>query len=318
MNESRTSRVDWLLFVLLGFLWGSSYLFIKIGVEAGLQPFTLVALRLLIGFALLAVVVGIARERLPRSAATYGHLLVMGILSVALPFSLITWAEQSVESTLAAILNASVPLFVILIAAVLLADEHITVNRLVGLAVGFTGVAILVGFDPGVLAGTDVAAALALIGSSVSYAAGAVYARRFVHGLRPMIPAFFQVGFALLISAGLALVFERPIDVPARADAILAVVWLGLLGSGAAYLVFFRLLGRWGATRTSLVAYLLPVFGIVLGAAVLSEPVDARLLIGTALVIGGIALVNARYGSRPLFRRREAATESQDAPIRTA
>jgi drug/metabolite transporter (DMT)-like permease len=319
MNETRGSRIDWLLFVVLGFLWGSSYLFIKIGVEAGLQPFTLVALRLLIGFGLLAVVLAIAREQLPRSAATYGHLLVMGILSVALPFYLITWAEQSVDSTLAAILNASVPLFVILIAAVMLADERITLNRVVGLAIGFAGVAILVGFDPGVLAGTDVGAALALIGSSVSYAAGAVYARRFVHGLRPMIPAFFQVGFALLISAGLALVFEWPIEIPARFDAILAVVWLGLLGSGAAYLVFFRLLGRWGATRTSLVAYLLPVFGIVLGAAVLSEPVDARLLIGTALVIGGIALVNARFGSKPLFRRCDANTsESPDAPIRTA
>jgi drug/metabolite transporter (DMT)-like permease len=318
-GESRTSRIDWLLFVLLGFLWGSSYLFIKIGVDAGLQPFTLVALRLLIGFVLLAVVVGIAREQVPRNVATYGHLLVMGILSVALPFYLITWAEQSVDSTLASIINASVPLFVILIAAALLADEHITANRLVGLAIGFAGVAILVGFDPGVLAGTDVGAAIALIGSSVSYAAGAVYARRFVHGLRPMIPAFFQVGFALLISAGLALAFERPIDVPARPDAILAVVWLGLLGSGAAYLVFFRLLGRWGATRTSLVAYLLPVFGIALGAAVLSEPVDARLLIGTALVIGGIALVNARYGSRPLFRRGGATqSESQDVPARTA
>jgi drug/metabolite transporter (DMT)-like permease len=134
-----------------------------------------------------------------------------------------------------------------------------------------------------------------------------------------MIPALMQVVFALLITTVLALAFESPILIPGRFDAILAVVWLGLLGSGAAYLVFFRLLGRWGATRTSMVAYLLPVFGIVLGAAVLSEPVDARLLIGTALVIGGIALVNARFGSKPLFRRREAnPSESPDAPIRTA
>jgi drug/metabolite transporter (DMT)-like permease len=303
-----SSRIDWLLFILLGFLWGSSYLFIKIGVDAGLQPFTLVMLRLLVGFALLGVVVAAAREQLPRSLRTYGHLVVMAAFSVAVPFSLITWAEQSVDSTLAAVLNGSVPLFVILIAAAFLRDEQISANRLLGLGIGFIGVAILVGFDPAQLAAGDMTAKLALVGSSVSYAVGAVYARRMVHGLRPMIPALFQVAFALVMVGVLALLFERPLNIPMRPDAILAVVWLGLLGSGAAYLVFFRLLGRWGATRTSLVAYLLPVYGIVLGAVVLSEPVDARLLVGTALVIGGIALVNARWGSRALFGRGEPAT----------
>jgi drug/metabolite transporter (DMT)-like permease len=300
----RGSTTDWALFVLLGFLWGSSYLFIKIGVDAGLTPFTLVAVRLLFGFALLAAVVAIAREALPRRVGTYGHLFVMAILSVALPFSLITWAEQSVDSTLAATLNASVPLFVIPIAALMLVDEKITANKVVGVAIGFMGVAILVGFDAGVLAGTDVMAALALIGSSISYAAGGVYARRFVHGLRPMIPAMVQVGFALVITAVLALVFESPITFPMRFDAILAVVWLGMLGSGAAYIVFFRLLGNWGATRTSLVAYLLPVYGIALGAIVLSERVDTRLVLGTLLVIAGIALVNLRGRWLPSFGRR--------------
>jgi drug/metabolite transporter (DMT)-like permease len=182
-------------------------------------------------------------------------------------------------------------------------QEPISLNRLAGLAIGFIGVAILVGFDPAQLAGGDFAAKLALIGSSVSYAIGGVYARRMVHGLRPMIPALFQVGFALVMVGVLALLFERPLNIPLRPDAILAIVWLGLLGSGAAYLVFFRLLGRWGATRTSLVAYLLPVYGIVLGAIVLSEPIDAGLVVGTALVIGGIGLVNARRSLRASFRR---------------
>jgi drug/metabolite transporter (DMT)-like permease len=308
LTSATSSRVDWLLFILLGFVWGSSYLFIKIGVDAGLQPFTLVSLRLLVGFALLAVVVAAAREQLPRNARMYGHLVVMAAFSVAIPFSLITWAEQSVDSTLASVLNGSVPLFVIVIAAVFLRDEPISINRLVGLGLGFIGVAILVGFDPADLVGGDLAAKLALIGSSLSYAIGGVYARRMVHGLRPMIPAVFQVGFALVMVGILALIFERPLTLPLRPDAILAVIWLGLLGSGAAYLLFFRLLGRWGATRTSMVAYLLPVFGIVLGAVVLSEEIDAGLLVGTALVIGGIALVNARWGSRPLFGARGGAT----------
>jgi drug/metabolite transporter (DMT)-like permease len=306
---SRNSTLDWILFILLGLLWGSSYLFIKIGVEAGFQPFTLVASRLLLGTALLGSVVLIAREPLPRRLRIYGHLFVMAIFSVALPFCLITWAEQSTDSSLAAILNASVPLFEILIAAAVLVDESINTNRVLGLVIGFIGVAILVGFDPGVLAGTDLVAALALIGASASYATGAVYARRMVHGLRPMIPALVQVAFAFLLTFVLALTFEQPITIPGRFDAILAMVWLGLLGSGTAFLVFFRLLGRWGATRTSLVTYVIPVVGIALGALVLHETVDARIIGGTAMVIAGIALVNARGRLIPSFGRKAAASE---------
>ena len=306
---ARSARLDWLLFLLLGFFWGSSYLFIKIGVDAGLPPFMLITLRLFIGFVLLASVVAIAREPLPRESRTYGHLIVMGAVNVAIPFSLITWAELTVESALASILTAPVPLFVIVIAAIFLRDERITINRIAGLVAGFVGVAILVGFDPAAVAAGDLAGEIALLGATLSYACGAVYARRNVHGLRPMIPAVFQVGFALVMVATLTLLFERPFEVNVTPEAWFSVVWLGLFGSGLAYLVFFRILGRWGATRTSMVAYLLPVVGITLGALVLNEPVDARLLIGTGLVIGGIALVNSRYGAKPLFQRGPANVE---------
>lgn len=309
--SASSSRIDWLLFVLLGFFWGSSYLFIKIGVDAGLPPFMLITLRLLIGFLLLASVVAAAREPLPRNPRTYGHLLVMGAVNIAIPFSLITWAELTVDSALAAILTAPVPLFVIIIAAIFLRDERITINRVAGLVVGFVGVAILVGFDPATMEAGDLAGELALLGATLSYACGAVYARRNIQGLRPMIPAVFQVGFALVMTTLLTFAFERPFEVAIQPQAWLAVIWLGLLGSGLAYLVFFRILGRWGATRTSMVAYILPVFGISLGALVLNEPVDARLLLGTGLVIGGVALVNSRYGSRPLFGRGTQAAAGE-------
>jgi drug/metabolite transporter (DMT)-like permease len=313
MTTQPSSRIDWLLFVVLGFFWGSSYLFIKIGVDEGLTPFTLVSLRLGIGFILLCSIVLLAREALPRSARTYGHLIVMGAVNIAIPFSLITWAELTVDSALAAILNAAVPLFVILIAAVFLRDERITANRLAGLAIGFVGVAILVGFDPADVAGSNVAGEIALIGSTLSYAVGAVYARRNIHGLRPMIPALFQVTFALIMVLVLAFVFERPLEVGVTPRAMFAVIWLGLLGSGVAYLLFFRILGRWGATRTSMVAYLLPVYGIALGGLVLNEPIDIRLLIGTALVIGGVALVNSRFGARPIAIRRRGSANVESA-----
>jgi drug/metabolite transporter (DMT)-like permease len=304
---ARSSRIDWLIFLALGFMWGSSYLFIKIGVEqGGLPPLTLIAMRLGIGFVILATVVALAREPLPREPRMYGHLLVMAVINIVLPFWLITWAEQSVESSLASILNGTVPLFVIVIAALFLRDEPITVNRLVGLVVGFVGVVVLTSRGLGSLGSANLAGEVALVASAISYAAGNVYARRNVQGLRPMIPAVFQVGFALVISTVLAFAFERPLELRLNQQAILAVVWLGILGSAFAYLAYFRLLKRWGATRTSLVAYLLPVVGIVLGVAVLSEPIDGRLLIGTALVIGGVALVNSRFGSRRLYGRAGA------------
>ena len=310
MHPLTSSRLDWLLFVLLGFFWGSSYLFIKIGVDAGLQPFTLVALRLLIGFAVLAVVVAVAREALPRDLRTYGHLAVMGFFSVALPFMLITWAEQSVDSSLAAVLTGAVPLFTIPIAALMLGDERITLNKLLGIGIGLVGVAIVVGFDPSTLTGGELMAEIALVGAAASYAVGGVYARRTMHGLRPMIPAVLQVAIALVMVAIPALLLEEPFERGLAPEAILAVVWLGVLGSGLAYLVFFRLLAHWGATRTTLVAYLLPIWGIVLGAIVLSEPIDAGLVVGTALVIGGIGLVNARRSLRPSLRRRQQSPAS--------
>ena len=303
---TRSSRIDWLIFIALGFFWGSSYLFIKIGVDHGLQPFTLIMFRLLIGFVLLATVVAVAREPLPRDPRTYGHLAVMGTINIAVPFALITFAEQTVDSSLASVINSAVPLFVIVIAALFLKGETITLNRVAGLIVGFIGVALLVGFDVTDLSSANAVGELALLGATISYAIGNVYNKAHVHGLRPMIPALFQVLFGLLVVGTLAFLFERPLAVVPAPEAILAVVWLGVFGSSLAYLFYFRILQHWGATRTSMVAYLLPVVGIALGALVLQEAVSISTLIGTVLVIGGIALVNSRFGTRPLFSRDRA------------
>lgn len=304
--RSRAGRINWVLFLALGLMWGTSYLFIKIGVET-LPTFTLVAYRLGIGLLFLAAVVILARERLPREPRIYGHLLVMSVVNVALPFALITSAEQSVDSAVAAILNGGVPLFTIVIAALFLHDEPITVNRIAGLVVGYAGVILLVGRGLG-SGGSEAAVSgeLALLGSTFSYGVGVVYARRNVRGLRPMIPALFQVLFAFLITGAIALVVERPFEVAWTDRSIFAIVWLGLLGSGLAYLCFFRLLAAWGATRTSMIAYLLPIVGIIAGALVLQEVVDGWVLVGTALVIGGVALVNSKFGQRRIFGRGAA------------
>jgi drug/metabolite transporter (DMT)-like permease len=255
-----------------------------------------------VGAILLWSVVRIAGQALPRERRIYGHLLVMSIINITIPFLLITWAEQSVESSLAAILTSPVPLFAIVLSSLFLPDEPIRVNGVVGLVVGFVGVVIIT--SRGLTGGdSSVTGEIALLGAAFSYACGAVYSRRNVRGLAPMIPAVFQVTFAAIITGVVALLFEQPWTAQPDAEAIFSILWLGILGSGLAYLAVFRLFARWGATRTTLVAYLIPVFGIALGFLVLEEPIDARIIFGTGLVIAGIGLVNSRFGRRRVFGR---------------
>lgn len=159
--------------------------------------------------------------------------------------------------------------------------------------------------------GTELVGAMALIGAALSYACGAIYARRNVRGLRPMVPAVLQVSFAFLIMTAMAILFEHPLDSSPDAQAIFSIVWLGLLGSGLAYLCFFRLLGPWGATRLTMVSYVIPVVGILLGLIVLDEAIDGRVLLGTAMILAGIGLVNSRHERRRLFGRRPPMTTTE-------
>jgi drug/metabolite transporter (DMT)-like permease len=292
---------DWLLFITLALIWGSSYLFIKIGVES-VTPLTLVAMRLAIGALVLGVVFRLAGGHLPREPRTWLHLGVMAILNIVVPFSLITWAELSVPSSLAAILTAAVPLFAVVIAAGVLRSEPMTPGRLVGLGVGFVGVVVLTG--PAALAsGGSTVAVVALLAAAASYATATVYARRNLTGMRPMVPAFLQVAIAFIISSVLAFSLEAPLEMELAGPAIVSILWLGLLGSGVAYLAYFRLIGSWGATRTAAVAYVLPVVGIILGALVANETIDLRVIAGTGLVVAGVALLNTRLRRRSPARR---------------
>ena len=180
-----------------------------------------------------------------------------------------------------------------------------------GLAVGFAGVILLVAPDLVNMNDNDLTGELLLLGSSLSYAIGNIYAKRNVKGLAPRIPALFQVFLAMLVIVPAALVIDRPFaTVQPAPEAIIAIVWLGIIGSGLAYICYFTILANWGATRTSLVAYLLPVVGILLGSAILGDPLTLNRIAGTALVIAGIALVN----SGPAFRRFAASRAARTTP----
>ena len=302
---TRTTNRDWLLFGLLSLFWGSSYLFIKIGVQT-LQPFTLIALRLFFGTLILAVALRLSGATIPRDRATYGKFVVMAVFSIVIPFSLITWGEQWIDSSLATILQATTPLVTIVIASFVLADEAITVNRLVGLIVGFGGVIVLL--DNGLTGGggNSILGEAAILGSSVSYAIGGVFVRARVRGHHPNVPAFFQVAIALAMVTVLALVFESPIQLPTTGQAWFAVLWLGIFGSSLAYLIYFRLIHVMGPTRVSLITYVMPIVGIVLGFLVLGERLEPQTFIGAAIILGGVGLVNSRRSSRRIFGRASA------------
>ena len=308
MQRNSTALV-WALFIGLGFFWGSSYFWIKIALET-VPPLTMIAGRLVLASIFLWAVVLLIRDPLPRSARQYGHLMVMALVNIVVPFILIAFGEQSIDSAMASILNATVPLFVIVMAPLFLPDEGITWPRVAGLALGFAGVILLVAPDLVNMQDNDLTGELLLLGSSLSYAIGNIYAKRNVKGLAPRIPALFQVFLAMLVIVPAALIVDRPFaTVQPALVAILAIVWLGIVGSGLAYICYFTILANWGATRTSLVAYLLPVVGILLGTAILDDPLTLNRIGGTALVIAGIALVN----SGPTFRRVADARAARTA-----
>ena len=286
--------------VLLGTLalmWGSSYLFIKIGV-ATLPPLSLVLLRVLVGLAILALVVAVTRTPLPRDARTVGHLAVLGAVNIAIPFWLIGWAEQHIDSGLAGILQSTAPFFTLVIAASFIHDERVTRGRLAGIGLGFLGILLLSAeniADLGSALGAErLLAELAVVGSSLAYAIGSTYARRNLRNARPLVLATGQVGWAAVIVGVLALLVDGGVTLPDVPEAVVSVLWLGAVGTGFAYIVFFRLLTGWGPTRASLVAYLLPVVAVILGVVILGESIDALFVAGAALIVAGVWVVNRR------------------------
>jgi drug/metabolite transporter (DMT)-like permease len=294
----------WGAFGLLGLIWGSSFLWIRIAVQ-DIGPFTLVALRLLFGFVGIAVIAMAKRQSFPRDPKIIKALVMMAILNIALPFTLISWGETTVESSLASILNGTVPLFSIVIAHYWLHDEKITLPRILGLVLGFCGVFVLVGRDFDVTAlGGNVLGQLAIVAAALSYAVSASYARRNLQGQPPLLQSMVTLLVAdLIIWISIPVVgvaapsLNAPNHFPTLAITWIAIAWLGLLGSCVAFLLFFYLLNHLGATRTTLVTYIFPVVGLALGIVFLNEPMDWRLGIGSALILSGIVIVNLKPDS---------------------
>ncbi len=285
---------EWTAFGLLGLIWGSSFLWIKIGVTS-ITPMVLVTLRVSFGLVALLLVMAVQRQAFPRDRVTILKFGFMGVFNTVIPFLLITWGETKINSGLASILNAATPLFVIIIAQFWLHDEKITTARLGGLLLGFAGVIVLVlqNLRPGE-GQNDVWGELAVLLATVSYAVALVFSRKYLRGTKPVVQSTMILVVASALMWIIMPVADRPVVFPATPLTWIAVIWLGVLGLCVAYLLFFYLNNAVGPTRASLVTYVFPVVGVVLGIIFLSEPLTWNMVVGSILVVGGIAVVNRK------------------------
>lgn len=282
-------------FILLGLIWGSSFLWIKIAV-AEIPPATLVAYRMSLGALGMLAFLAVSRQVAIPTGRQLVPLAILGAINTALPIFLISWGEQFVDSGTAAVLNSLVPIFSLIIAGIFLRTELVTWLRTLGLLIGFGGAALLATRElalRGDLAG--LIGSLAVVIAAICYAAGASFAKYRIRDTPRYAVAAWSLVFAALYMWALALVADGGVIVPTQADTIVAVVWLGVLGSFVAYLCYFFLLAQLGATLTTMVTYVFPVVGVTLGVVALGEVLDWRLVLGTVLVTLGIGVVSLRY-----------------------
>ncbi|MGX1130224.1 drug/metabolite transporter (DMT)-like permease [Streptomyces glaucescens] len=287
----------------LALLWGSAFLWIKVALTHGLSPAQITIARCALGTAVLLLLARRAGQRLPRARATWRHLVVAALFCNALPFALFSLGQQTVDSGVAGVLNATTPLWSLLIGLLLGTDRGLGPVRLTGLLLGFAGTVLI--FAPWQRSGLLSWGAAALLAAAASYAVAFAYMGRHLGDRR----APLALSAAQLLTAtawtGLALPVAGPVD--ADLTALLAVTALGVLGTGVTFHLNYRLIADEGATTAATVGYLLPVVSVSLGALVLGEDVGARVVAGMAVVLLGVALTRRPRRAGSAAPRRGAA-----------
>ncbi|WP_233508680.1 DMT family transporter [Parvularcula marina] len=288
-------RTEWFILLFLGAVWGGSFFFVEIAIEA-LPPPIVVAIRLMGGAVILWGIALVAGHRPPASLSLWGGFLLMGLLNNALPFTLFAWGQTQIASGLAAIFNATTPLFTVLAATLFLSDEKITLRKGTAVLVGFIGVIVMIG--PSLLAGLGDAlwAQLACLAAGASYAVAAIFGRRFAKlGISPMVAGAGQVSSGALLYLPIAALNWQGADFSAAGwQTWAALGGLVLLSTGLAYGLYFQLLARAGATNMTLVTFLVPLSSILLGGLFLGERLDPRHFAGMALIGFSLALIDGR------------------------
>ena len=291
--------LEWLLLLTLSVLWGGSFFFGKVAL-AELPPLTLVLGRVALAAVALNLIVVATGHRMPRDVRLWGAFLVMGALNNFIPFSLIFWGQTEITSSLASILNATTPLWTVVLAHVLTDDERLNSNKLTGVFFGLLGVVVMIG--PAALGGLglNILAQLAVLGAALSYAFAGIFGRRFRRlGVLPLVTASGQLTGSTLMIFPIALVVDKPWTLPALSSTTWgAVTGLALLCTALAYVIYFRLLASAGATNLLLVTFLIPVSALTLGTTILGERLEPRQLAGMVMIGLGLAAIDGRLWKR--------------------
>jgi drug/metabolite transporter (DMT)-like permease len=288
---------DYLLLALLAILWGASYTFIKLGV-ATIPPVTLIAARTIIAGAVLLLVLRLRGIRMPMDGRTWRLFAFQAVMNSVIPFTLIAWAETSVDAGLAAILNSTSPIFTFLITWGITRHEPVNGRKLFGVAAGVAGISLVIGLDALGGAGRQLLPQLAIVAATICYAVAAIFGRNF-KGLDPMVPAAGSMlsGAAMLIP--LSLVLDRPWALAPSASSVGALLGLALVSTALAFVLYFKLLASLGSVATMAQAYLRVPVGVAIGAVFLGETPASTAMAGLVLVVIGVAAMTLPGRKRP-------------------
>ena len=290
---------DWVMLITLATVWGGSFLFNAILV-AELPVITIVAIRVTVAALALWGFVRVTGRAIPTAPEVWGALLILGVLNNAIPFSLIVQGQTQITSGLASILNATTPLFTILVAGLFLTDERFSVLRVLGVIVGFSGVILMVGPEALGGLGADFWAQLCALGAALSYGFASVFGRRFRElKVDPVMVATGQVTMSSLVLWPIALCIDGPQDILGLSfNAAASMFGLAVLCTSFAYILYFRILERAGATNISSVTFLVPISAIILGVLVLGESIFIKEIIGMTLIGLGLGIIDGRLFQR--------------------
>ncbi len=292
ITMSSMKPTEWALLVLLSVFWGGSFFFVEIGLS-GFQPFALVLLRISVAALILLVVVYASGQRIPASLKTWGAYFVLGALNNTVPFCLIAWGQTRIDSGVASILNATTPIFAVLLAHFLTSDEHLTLRKLIGVLIGFGGVYLMV--SPELKNGFSWRGLgqIAILGAALSYSVAGIFGKRFKHE-SPMVTSTGMLICSTIMMTPLAIASGSLAASVPTARAIVAVIGIAAISTATAYLIYFKILASAGATNVLLVTFLIPVSALILGISVLGEVIHLLDFAGMGCIFLGLMVIDGR------------------------